>query len=190
MKLDMQHWKPCPVFPDRYLVSDDGQIYSKSKDMLMKLRKDKHGYFRCSLQEGTTKFNRLVHRLVAMAFIPNPENKPQIDHINGIKTDNRVSNLHWCNCKENMHNPVTLPRLRENGKRYIHLAHEKAKEWGVNGTPTAVYKSGVLIGKYKSVRQAAKSIGTSETNIYRCLKGRCKQSKGYTFKRIDDRLCV
>lgn len=78
------------------------------KEHFLTLRKDKGGYYRAMLyQDGKSRFIP-VHRLIAMAFIPNPEGKPQIDHINGIRTDNRVENLQWATNKENVRNPNTL----------------------------------------------------------------------------------
>ena len=84
-----------------YYATKEGNILSSRKfnvPTIMKSFTDKGGYLRVTLLGETRK----VHRLVAIAFIPNPERKTQVNHINGIKTDNRVENLEWVTHSENM----------------------------------------------------------------------------------------
>ena len=122
---------------ENYTVNDCGDnektIYNEIRCKYKKPQQYKNGYFFVSLfQNGKNKIF-LLHRLVAEAFIPNPDNKPCIDHINGDKTDNRVENLRWCTYKENMNNPITKKRLSESriGMKFSesHKEHlrEKAK---------------------------------------------------------------
>lgn len=69
-----------------------------------------------------------VHRVVAELFIPNPEKKPCIDHINTIRTDNRTQNLRWCSYKENSNNPLTLKKYKKSNAKSIKLATEKHRK--------------------------------------------------------------
>jgi hypothetical protein len=87
---------------NNYYVTNDGKIYSTKSKRFIKLRTDSAGYKMIALYDGIRKADLLVHRIVAIQFIENPENKPVVNHINKNKSDNNVDNLEWATHSENM----------------------------------------------------------------------------------------
>ena len=115
-----EDWKDIEGFED-YTIDEKGNIYSKRKRKYLKQTINKFGYCQVTLQKDKYKKMFSVHRLVAQAFIPNPKNKPQVNHIDSNRQNNNVKNLEWVTAKENkkhaLDNNLLKPRkCEENGR--------------------------------------------------------------------------
>ena len=150
-------WKVIDEAP-RYEINERGEIRSIRSGTTPTIRKDRDGYLTAWLlkERGLPLLHRRVHRLVAIAFIPNEDNLPEINHINHVRDDNRVENLQWCTTEQNV---------------------QDAK-----GHPILVKKDGAVIGRFPSIKSAGRSIGISGTMIHYCLNGQYEGSRGYTFE--------
>lgn len=108
-------YKRIKGFED-YLIYSDGRVYSEKTGKFLKPVNNGKGYLIIRLINCEVEKICRVHRLVAEAFIPNPENKPFIDHIDTDRSNNDISNLRWVTAKENSNNPITLKKLSESQK--------------------------------------------------------------------------
>ena len=114
-------WKPIVGYEEEYMVSDMGRVKSLkykggNKEKVLKSCKTSRGYVNVVLVKDGKHKSHSVHRLVAQTFIPNPHNKPYVDHINTIRHDNRVENLRWVTHTENCNNPKTKNKYSEYAK--------------------------------------------------------------------------
>jgi len=97
----MEIFKPTHIKGEFYSISNLGNVISNRTKKKLYLNTATKGYKTVNMYNGELKRPK-IHRLVAIAFIPNPENKPQVNHINSIRTDNRIENLEWVTNKENI----------------------------------------------------------------------------------------
>lgn len=171
----MAVWKDVPGYEGLYLVSDEGQVMSVDQDVLGKNASGemiihRHGkqikphergkdglmYLAVCLSNGGISKSYSVHRLVAEAFIPNPDNLPEINHKDENTKNNCVENLEWCT-------------------RQYNIDYSKSKH-------VAQYLDGVKIAEYKSIAYAAEIIGISRKSINNVLCGWSKSAGGFNWK--------
>lgn len=195
-------WKDIPNYEGFYQVSNIGnvrslvfnrhrQYYKKvcSPRLLLQM-KNNMGYYYVNLynREGVGYKRYLTHRLVAIAFIPNPENKPFVDHINTDTADNTVTNLRWVTAKENSNNHNTLIHLKEGCK------NNGAPEWALQHAHVAArkpvqmidLKNGTVIRTFKSISDAYRETDILTQCICRVAKGKGKSAGGYGWKYTKD----
>lgn len=179
-------WKDIENYEGIYQVSDEGEVrkVKPGKEMIIKSRPDKDGYRIINLwKNGKTKCVK-VHRLVAQAFIPNPESHPQINHKNEIRDDNRVSNLEWCTAKYNINYGTHTQRAADTirGEKHTWEHIKKIREHSRNIPVLMCDIKGNPIQQFISASEAGRYVGGNATNITAVIKGRSKTYKGYIFK--------
>ncbi len=136
------NFKSC----DRLIEGKNGKTQLwKGKEF--EKHKGKHGYLQVYVRINGKRYAKHIHRLVAETFIPNPENKPCIDHINGNKLDNRVENLRWATHKENSNNPVTIERFKN--KIVAESTKKKLSDFAKTrtGSKNPNWKGGICLNK-------------------------------------------
>jgi hypothetical protein len=171
-------WLPVVGYEGFYEVSNLGNVralgrFASNKKiygqlLVIRTNEKRNGYQEVKLKVAGRKLvNKKVHRLVAESFLLNPNDLPQVNHIDFDVKNNRVENLEWCTAKENInHSRHRRPNMRGKFGRKI----------------DAFDKSGNLVGSYGSIREAARALNCFGQNICAVLNGKFKWVKGYTFK--------
>lgn len=218
-------WVDIKGYEGFYQVSNQGRVKSLErrvknnnndemrtiKERILKIHIDKKGYYRVDLCKNGNKKQYLVHRLVAIAFIPNPDNLPQIDHIDTNRLNNVWTNLKWCTNKENSNNELTRKHMSEsqkgkqlsdNTKKKISKAFkgESHPFYGKHHTEEAKQKMRVsnsikivqldknynMIKIWDSAKEVERETGYYNTNVNGCCRGKIKTYKGFIWMYYED----
>lgn len=171
-------WKPIPGYEGYYEASSLGRIrsvdrythngwgsYTYHKSQLMKCRIVSNGYAHVKLTKNGQRSEPLVHRIIAVVFLPNPFNLPQINHRDGNKANNAVSNLEWCTGSDNqLHSRRILKRV-----------------CGKKRKPVICLETGI---RYETAHHAARDMRLNPASIYYVCEGRNKHAGGFHFSYI------
>ena len=174
----MEEWRDIKGYEGLYQVSNLGRFKSLPRytrngsckqEKILKLAFDKDGYMVINLHKDGKQKSYRTHRLVAQAFIDNPNNLPEINHKDEVKTNNNVDNLEWCDSKYN-HNYGTWREKRRGKNNY--------------GARKVIC---ITTGKiFDTIREAAKFYNLKPNNINMCLKGKSKTAGGYSWKYFEE----
>lgn len=185
-------WKTINNFED-YQVSDMGEVKSLKygEEKILKPQTLGTGYLSVGLCKDGAVYHKNIHKLVAETFIPNPDSKPFIDHINGNRQDNRISNLRWCTHKENMNFELCRKRmseahkgkvLSEETKRKMSEAHKGQLQPHSEKKIDQYTIDGVFIKTWKSTMEIERNLGYIHNNITAACKGKLKTAYGFKWK--------
>lgn len=159
-----------------YLVSDSGEVKRKSANTNKAFRESK-GYMAVDMYQDGERKTKRVHRLVAEAFVPNPNNKPEVNHKDGNRYNNSASNLEWVTKKENCEHAwasgLVKPSYGMTGKRNPN-AGRKSK-------PIRIVETGEI---YSKLEECAEAINGDNRHINDCLRGRQRTHRGYHFEYV------
>lgn len=169
-------WKAVKGYEGLYDVSNFGRVRSLINNKILK--PDIGLYKVVTLYKNKQRKRFYIHRLVAFSFIENKENKPMVNHIDGNKLNNNVSNLEWCTCQENNKhaflkglNKGSYGMLGKTGK--LNKKSKIVLQYDLDGN---------FIKEWYGLSEIERKLNISSTNIWACCKGKRKKSKGYIWK--------
>lgn len=188
-----EEWKSIEGYEGKYEVSNLGRIKSlinntgKKREKILKPRISKQGYLYLNLWRGSVAKSKKIHRIVAEAFCKKPTDAQCVNHINGVKTDNRAENLEWCTYSYNIKHAykeklITPTKGEKNGMYGVHgKDHPSSK-------PVLQFDlEGNYIKRWENCVEAGKCLGVNGNSISRCARGDRKKAYGFMWRYENDK---
>ena len=178
-------------YDGRYKIGNKGTVIglSRSKDnrynnkqWILKQYQNKNGYMYVTLQKNKKRKTIKVHRLVAENFLENPDNLPQINHIDGNKKNNNVNNLEFCTAKHNMQEAYRLGLIKGG------LKDKFGKDYPKKINIIGMYKDGILLEKFYGTGEIKRKYNYVPVAILDCCKGKYKKMYGYEWRFINEQV--
>ncbi len=188
-------WKDIKGYEGLYQLSNYGRVKALEKyvtrrkcgikhfpEIIMKPTSDKDGYLSITFNVHNKAKTFKVHRLVAQAFIPNPKNKPQVNHKDGNKKNNHVDNLEWATESENIQHAYKTNLMNQSGENNVMYGRLGAD----NPNSIPIYQlnkyTDEILHEYDSMASAGRALGVNISKICECCKGRRLSAYGYKWK--------
>lgn len=194
--MEEEIWKDIVGYEGYYILSNRGEVVGLErtivgKDGVVKIYKRKKqktfisttGYVIVILCKNGVAKKKSIHRLLATAFIPNPHNKPEINHKNSIRSDNRLENLEWVTRSENVQHGYSFGFMKQKRKPFIE------KETKINKIKRSVVQlslDGVYVNEYESISSASKSNNLHSAGISNCCRNKSAFCGKYLWKYKND----
>ena len=152
---------------ENYEVSNLGKVRNIKSGRTLKPHLNHNGYLKHHLYKHNKLKELFLHRIIAIAFIDNPEEKPQVNHIDENKLNNDLSNLEWCTVRENLIHGTRTKRVAEK-------LSQKVIQLDLNDN---------VLNEFESMVQAGQETGVSRSNISSCCNGKLKSAGGFKWRR-------
>lgn len=171
-----------------YLISSDGQVKSLISNKLLKPNHMSNGYLSVELFKNGKSKRLLIHRLVATAFIDNPDNLPQINHKDEVRSNNHASNLEWCTPKYNMNYGKGVTTRHSKTDYSTELRKNVARENGRKASKSVIQlsKDNEYISNYQSIKEASKTLNIDASHISDVCKGKRKSAGGFIWRYLKE----